>query len=238
MDEEGNTTLLQIAHRLGAVPQIPNHERPRPFRGQQHSRPMSALIKPMSGHWIKLHTEILNNRIYASLPPNLFQLAIKLKLVMGMTPKDHILPPVEDIGFAIRRTDGEGLLADMEALKKIGILDNDGKNWLLLNIVEEGEPDSPKARQARHRENERQSRNNHDPVTNRDLEREKDIDKERSEQKEKIRAEREDEPHDAVSATTLVGDVMKNCVVSDADETDEQFWERLAKLRPDLIIRE
>lgn len=193
---------------------------------------MSAVIPPMSGHWIKLYTEILNSRIYSSLAPNLFELAIKLKLVMGMTPKDHVLPPLEDIGFKIRRTNADVLLKDMEELQKCGILDHDGKNWIFPNVVEEGEPDSPKARQARHREKERLSRSGNDPVTNRDLERLEEDMKEQDQSRE----ERKDETQDLASTSALVGEVMMNCVVPDADKTDEAFWERMRELRPDLNI--
>ena len=42
MDEEGHTTLLQIAHRVRAISKVANIGRSVPFRGQQHPRPMSA----------------------------------------------------------------------------------------------------------------------------------------------------------------------------------------------------
>lgn len=194
---------------------------------------MSTVIPPMSGHWIKLHTEILNNRVYSTLPQNLFELAIKLKLVMGMTPKDHVLPPLEDIGFKIRRTDTDVLLKEMEELQRRGILDHDGKNWILPNIVEEGAADSPKVRQARHRENERLSRSGNDHVTNRDPERQEI---ERSEQ-DKTRAEEDTESVSAASAD-LFGDLAKSLTASldggSPNFPDDAFWERQQLLRPDL----
>jgi hypothetical protein len=191
----------------------------------------------MLGNWVKFPTEILNNPRYGNLPPRLWRLAAELRLIKGMKPQDPILPTIEEIQWKIHAPDIKALSEDLEALRKIGILDHDGQNLLYPNLVEEGEADSPKVRQSRHRENERLSRSGNDQVTNRVLEREE---VERSEQ-DKTRAEEDTESAPAASAD-LFGDLakrLKNPSDSASDDLpDDTFWEKMQSLRPELCMEQ
>jgi len=190
----------------------------------------------MLGNWVKFPTDVLINRHYGLLPPRLWQLAGQLRLMKGMKPEDPILPPLEDILWATRTTaptDITILLKELEELRERGILDFDGKNWIYPNIVEEGEPDSAKARKARQRANNPLSRSGHEPITICDPER-GDV-----ERKDKDQNRAEEEVLGTAPAV-LAGDLAKRLTASlegaSPDLSDDAFWERQKSLRPDLCM--
>ena len=87
-----------------------------------------------SYHWLKLWHETLDDPKMGQLPDRIWRRAIELFLVAGKQDQDGVLPPLFDIGWQLRISE-QDLLADLEALAKVGIVHNDSNGtWIVFPV--------------------------------------------------------------------------------------------------------
>jgi len=179
------------------------------------------IADPLTGFWIKSHTDILDNVDIATLPDNLWRRFHEIKLILGHGHPSGNLPEIREIAFRTRKD--EKVIADeLKELANRGLIVAAGETYSLPHFCEEQGPDSDAERKSRQRQRERNPSLSHEPVTNRDTER-----------VEEIRIEKTDRAEvDAPLAFSATASSV------DDGESDEEFWQRMASLRPDLDVKE
>src|SRR5262245_52369151 len=113
--------------------------------------------------WLRLYTDILQNRKVQRLPPELFKGWINL---LALTKEnDGLLPSIEDVAFRLRMSDEEAESL-IEALVERGLLESDGERLTPHNWDGRQYMDTTAAERAkRYRANRDASRDRHDSVT-------------------------------------------------------------------------
>jgi len=113
--------------------------------------------------WLRLYTDILENRKVQKLPPELFKGWINL---LALTKEnDGLLPSIEDVAFRLRMSD-EQAESLVEALVERGLLDSDGERLTPHNWDGRQYMDTTAAERAkRYRANRDASQQRHDTVT-------------------------------------------------------------------------
>jgi hypothetical protein len=97
--------------------------------------------------WIKLYTEIANDRKMCQLTDRQFRVCINLFALAGFVDDGGILPPLDDMAFQLRMTE-QDLLDDLQALTRANIVIEDHAVWMLAHWIErQSKPpsDSPEA---------------------------------------------------------------------------------------------
>ena len=87
-----------------------------------------------SRYWIKLYIEILHDRKMAKMSDRLFKQTILLFLLAGETDKNGLLPPLEDIAWALR-IDEKECNDSLQELQRLGVAHcNDEKTWFITHF--------------------------------------------------------------------------------------------------------
>lgn len=87
-----------------------------------------------NNYWMKLYYEMLDDPKVGRLSDSEHRTMVNCFLLAGKMDEDGRLPSVADIAWQLRRDEGE-LLADMEALAKVGILLVVEGGWMVTNFV-------------------------------------------------------------------------------------------------------
>ena len=117
--------------------------------------------------WIRLYIVQLDDPKVATLPDNLYRLAIELYLLAGEVNKDGLIPDIKHLAWRLRRQE-DTTTALIEQLKEAGVV-IERKNKLIVH----GWKDRQAPLSARDRKRLQRWR---DGVTNRDVEVTKDAD--------------------------------------------------------------
>ena len=203
---------------------------------QRHSDKIKSdsKIPPLKGHWIKLHSSILESRHHATLSDHLWAILLKVSLWSGRADNNKSgIFEVEDAAFGLRILP-ECLADDLRELVGRGFLEDLGEGrYRIINLVEECRAETAAERKAkeRFRKTNPQTLASHDDVTNRDVEekrRDIEIEKNRGEE---IPAETTPAPAD------LVGELASRLSAPKGDEEPNAvFWDKMKGIRPDLDI--
>jgi len=86
-------------------------------------------------YWIKLYTEIMRDPKMGRLTDRQFRTCINLFTLAGTTDDDGKLPPLEDIAWHLR-SDEASLLADLEALARVNIVEQVDDTWIVRKWAE------------------------------------------------------------------------------------------------------
>ena len=177
----------------------------------------SQMIPRLTGLWIRVHIEMLEDPIIATLSALHWRRCLELKMLIGPKPKSGNLPNVKIIAFRLRVPESQ-ITAELDELATLGIIEKKDGGFSFPNLVEEQAADSIQERVSRHRKS-KLKRYCNEEVTKRylDVDRDRDVDKE-------IDAEEK--------AGTAAAAICENAET----EPDEAFWERMKALRPDLSI--
>ncbi len=110
----------------------------------------------MTGRWLRLYDEVLDDPKVQRLPPALFKRWVNLLCVASR--HDGRLPAIADLEFALR--DGAAsICADLAALEAVGLIDRDGDGFAPHNWSgRQFRSDSSTSRVKRHRERQEQRR--------------------------------------------------------------------------------
>jgi len=190
-------------------------------------------IPALKGHWIKLHSSILESRHHATLSDHLWAILLKVSLWSGRADnnKSGILE-IDDAAFGLR-IPPECLADDLRELIGRGFVEDLGEGkYRIINLVEECRAETAAERKAkeRFRKTNPQTLASHDDVTNRDVE-----EKRRDIEIEKNRGEAEIPAGIASAPADLVGELASRLSAPKGNEDpDAAFWERMKGLRPDL----
>lgn len=123
--------------------------------------------KPLTGFWVKIHSEILERRSIATLNDSLWRLLIELRLLLAYNAENGELPPIDDIAFQLRRDESQ-LRSDLKELVERGHLTSRDRIYNLPNFVSEQGPETAATRKAKSRSLARirdKSQESHEVVT-------------------------------------------------------------------------
>ena len=105
----------------------------------------------MSKHWIKLHTEMLDDIKVGKFKDWLFRRFILFLLVAGEYGKDGQLPPVDELAWRLRLRE-EQVEEALGAMLEVGVAHQEANAWWITNYAKYQSPDSGAERVSRYRE--------------------------------------------------------------------------------------
>lgn len=108
----------------------------------------------MSGYWIKLYQEILDDPKMAVLPDRLWRRIVELFLLAGRTGDSGVLPSVTGIAW-ILRIPVDDVQLDMEQIATTGIIHETENGWVVSQFEKRQSPSSSSERSRKQRESER-----------------------------------------------------------------------------------
>jgi hypothetical protein len=111
--------------------------------------------------WIKLYTEIVNDRKMCLLSDRQFRVCVNLFALAGIVDDGGILPPLDDMAFQLRVTE-QDLMSDLRALARANILLVDDGVWMVAhwrNRQAKPPSDMPEAILARVKKHRAKTRN-------------------------------------------------------------------------------
>ena len=109
-----------------------------------------------NNYWIKLYHEILHDRKMATLSDHLYRRCIELFLLAGEANEDGALPAAADIAWELR-ADEQQVNEDLDALEKLGIVDQRKGVWWVTKFSDRQAPLDPEERKARFLERQRKA---------------------------------------------------------------------------------
>ena len=86
--------------------------------------------------WVKLYMEILDDPKMGRLTDHLWRLVVELFLLAGRAENDGVLPPVDDMAWALRQPE-DRLHDDLKSLAEAGIVhETEPGQWVVTNFKE------------------------------------------------------------------------------------------------------
>jgi hypothetical protein len=119
----------------------------------------------MTGYWIKLYHELLDDPKMATMPDHLWRRTIELFLVAGKINHAGNIPNTKEIAWYLR-TDEKALLADLEAIAALGIISKTENGWVVNKFSIRQAAVSDRDRKANQRERDKKAQYyGHEDVT-------------------------------------------------------------------------
>lgn len=141
------------------------------------------------GYWLKLYTDILYDPKMGRLTDVLWRRAIECFLLAKEQNENGLLPPLADMAFLLRAHSPEALESDLIELQRVGIVNNAGQGWRVVNFEKWQAPMTDAERKASSRAR-RSTSGSHEPVTERSQTRHVSVLEER---RGEVRGEEEEE---------------------------------------------
>jgi len=105
-------------------------------------------------YWIKLYTEILDDRKMGMLSDRLYRRTVEMLALAGEMDEEGLLPVPSDMAWRLRLNDEE-LETDLVELARVGILDQRDGQWWVTHFSERQAPSPVAKRVAEYRKRKR-----------------------------------------------------------------------------------